>query len=223
MKACENGIKMSKVQNEMFSSHTISPFPSPLPGKRARAHRDMLIIEFSSQKECSKISGKAWFSSWYVGHCIDHVYHSVLKRLDTAHPSVIVYMLCIVQETFSYRSTNGLQTLVFGLFETFDIIQLIGQMSQIEASSFISWALGTFAVPEEGNLRIRVFRGKGKSIPTHGGIFFFFVANWLRSKRCTQIKLCAVFEGVFIYLFIFMVLALNTWSCCVYNNIDTVR
>ena len=120
-------------------------------------------------------------------------------------------MLCIVQETFSYRSTNGLQTLVFGLFETFDIIQLIGQMSQIEASSFISWALGTFAVPEEGNLRIRVFRGKGKSIPTHGGIFFFFVANWLRSKRCTQIKLCAVFEGIFIYLFIYLFLWFLLW------------
>ena len=66
---------------------------------RARAHRDMLIIEFSPQKECSKIGRKAWISSWY-GHCIDHVYYSVLKRLDTAHPSVIVYMLCIVQETF---------------------------------------------------------------------------------------------------------------------------
>ena len=155
----------------MFSSHTISPFPSPLPGKRARTHRDMLIIEFSSQKECSKIRGKAWFSSWYVGHCIDHVYHSVLKRLDTALPSVIVYMLCIAQETFSQRSTNG-QTLVFGLFETFDIIQFIRQMSQFEASSFNSWALGTFAVPGEGNLMIRVFRGIGKSIPTLGGIFY---------------------------------------------------
>ena len=61
MKACENGIKVSKVQNEMFSSHTISPFPSRLPGKRARTHRDMLIIEFSSQKECSRIRGKLGF------------------------------------------------------------------------------------------------------------------------------------------------------------------
>ena len=33
MKACENGIKKSKVQGEMFSNHSISPFPSPLPGK----------------------------------------------------------------------------------------------------------------------------------------------------------------------------------------------
>ena len=57
----KNGTKMSKVQNEMFSSHTISPFPSRLLGKRARTHRDMLIIEFSSQKECSKIRGKLGF------------------------------------------------------------------------------------------------------------------------------------------------------------------
>ena len=61
MKACENGIKKSKVQGEMFSNHTISPFPSRLPGKRARTHRDMLIIEFSSQKECSRIRGKLGF------------------------------------------------------------------------------------------------------------------------------------------------------------------
>ena len=204
MKACENGIKMSKVQNEMFSSHTISPFPSPLPGKKARANRDMLIIEFSSQKECSKISGKAWFSSWYVGHCIDHVYHSVLKRLDTAHPSVIVYMLCIVQETFSYRSTNGLQTLVFGLFETFDIIQLIGQMSQIEASSFISWALGTFDVPGEGNLMIRVFRGMGKSIPTHGGIFFSSWPIGSVAKGAHKLSFVLYLKVyLFIYLFIY--------------------
>ena len=93
-----------------------------------------------------------------------------LKRLDTAHPSVIVYMLCIVQETFLQRSTNSLQILVFGLFETFDIIQFIGQ---IEASSFNSWALDTFAVPGEGNLMIRVFRGMGNRSPRIGEYFFF--------------------------------------------------
>lgn len=72
MKACENGIKMSKVQDEMFSSQPSLLFHRHCLG-RARAHRDMLIIEFSSQKECSKSRGKAWFSSGYIGHCIDHV------------------------------------------------------------------------------------------------------------------------------------------------------
>ena len=37
MKACENGIQMSKEQDGMFSSHTISPFPSPLPGKGGKS------------------------------------------------------------------------------------------------------------------------------------------------------------------------------------------
>ena len=66
-----------------------------------------------------------------------------------------------------YRARNVLHE--FGLFETFGIIQFIGQ---IEASTFPSWAFGTFAVPGERNLIIRVFRGMGKSIPTHREIFF---------------------------------------------------
>ena len=38
MKACENGIQiMSKEQDGMFSSHTISPFPSPVPGKGGKS------------------------------------------------------------------------------------------------------------------------------------------------------------------------------------------
>ena len=32
-------------------------------GRAARAYRDMLVSEFSSQEECSKIREKAWFSS----------------------------------------------------------------------------------------------------------------------------------------------------------------
>ena len=66
-----------------------------------------------------------------------------------------------------YRARNVLHE--FGLFETFDIIQFIGQ---IEASTFPSWAFCILAVPGERNLIIRVFQGMGKSIPTHRGIFF---------------------------------------------------
>ena len=53
-----------------------------------------------------------------------------------------------------YRARNVLHE--FGLFETFDIIQFIGQ---IEASTFPSWVFGTFAVPGKKNLIVRVFRG----------------------------------------------------------------
>ena len=95
-----------------------------------------------------------------VGHCIDHVYYSVLKRLGTAH-----YQWNSIHVV--YRARNVLHE--FGLFETFDIIQFIGQ---VEASTFPSWAFCILAVPGERNLIIRVFQGMGKSIPTHRGIFF---------------------------------------------------
>ena len=41
MKACENGIQMSKEQDGMCPSHTISPFPSPLPGKGGKSAPDL--------------------------------------------------------------------------------------------------------------------------------------------------------------------------------------
>ena len=97
-------------------------------------------------------------------------------------------------------------------------------MSQFEASSFNSWALGTFAVPGEGNLMIRVFRGMGKSIPTHGGIFFSSWPIGSVAKGAHKFSFVLYLKVyLFIYLFIFMVLALNTWRCCVFNKTDTVR
>ena len=68
-----------------------------------------------------------------------------------------------------YRARNVLHE--FGLFETFDIIQFIGQ---IEASTFPSWVFGTFAVLRKKNLIIRAFRGIGSRSPRigHRGIFF---------------------------------------------------
>jgi len=39
----------------------------------------MLIIEFRLRKNVVKLEEKP--GSWYVGHRIDHVYHSVLKEI----------------------------------------------------------------------------------------------------------------------------------------------
>ena len=155
----------------------------------------MLILEFSSQKECSKIRGKAWFSSWSFLVCWTlHRSRISLGFKKIRYCASQCYSIHVV-----YKRSAILQTLVVGLFETFDIIQFIGQ---IEASSFNSWALGTFVVPGEGNLMIRVFRGMGKSIPTHRGIYF---SSWPIGSvaKGAHIKLSAVFEGIFIYLFIY--------------------
>ena len=73
-------------------------------------------------------------------------------------------------------------------------------MSQFEASSFNSWALGTFAVPGEGNLMIRVFRGMGKSIPTHGGIFF---SSWLIGSVSKGAHKLSFVLYLKVYLFIY--------------------
>ena len=83
-------------------------------------------------------------------------------------------------------------------------------MSQFEASSFNSWALGAFAVPGEGNLMIRVFRGMGKSIPTHGGIFFFSWPIGFVAKGAHKLSFVLYLKVyLFIYLFLWFLLSIH--------------
>ena len=185
MKACENGIKMSKVQNEMFSSHTISPFPSPLPGKRARTHRDMLIIEFSSQKECSKIRGKAWFSSWYVGHCVDHVHLSLsfIKIRYSASQGYSVHVVYSARNVFvaQHKRSN------FSIWALWNVWYYSIYRSNVSIRSFIIQLQGTWHLCRPGGREFddQSLPGDGEIDPHAWGNIFFFVANWLRSKRCT--------------------------------------
>ena len=177
--------KMSKVKNEMFSSHTISPFPSPLPGKRARTHRDMLIIEFSSQKECSKIRVKAWPVFFLVCWTLhrSRISLSFKKIRYSASQCYSVHVVYSARNVFvaQHKRSN------FSIWALWNVWYYSIYRSNVSIRSFIIQLLGTWHLCRPGGREFddQSLPGDGEIDPNAWGNILFFVANWLRSKRYT--------------------------------------